>query len=72
MIEIPVRLDNKFRHAYPMTPKGVSLARTFAGRTTIDDDMVEGLYKMGYKVVDRTPRTKFNYTGYGRIRKKEE
>lgn len=71
MIEIPVRLDNKFRHAYPMTPQGENLAR-LSGRKTITDDMVKTLYKMGYKVVDKTPRIKYNYKESGRIRQVEQ
>jgi hypothetical protein len=60
MIEIPVQTDNHYRHAYPMTSEGKNLCR-LAGKKTVTDEMVRNLFKMGYKVVDKTPRVEFNY-----------
>ena len=60
MIEIPVQIDNQFRHAYPMTDEGKQLC-ALAGKKTVTEKMIRNFYKMGYKVVDKTPRLVFNY-----------
>ncbi len=59
MIELPVEIKGRYSHAYPLSEAGHLLCE-LANKKTITKDMLPILTKMGYKVIDKTPRKEFN------------
>jgi hypothetical protein len=59
MIELPVEIKTQYKHVYPMCEQGKLLCE-LAGKKTITKEMQPVLARLGYQLVDKTPRQDFN------------